>query len=345
MHDTKECDYRACTGSVNTPSYTRARTMTRVAFTFFVEHKLIAIYSIILMFAAVSTDGFFSIVNVWGITRLASILGLLTLGEVLVILTGGIDLSVGNIASLSTMLAAAIMQECGQKMDSGLVIAVAVLACLAAGAVLGALSGLAVTRLSVPPFVATMCVMLIAQGFSHYVLRAVPTKLAISSFQVVGRGTVWLIPVPLVILLSMCLICHYGLTRFPFGRYIYAVGGNEHAAYLSGISIHQIKMVVYILSGLFAASGGLVLAAWSGTGFPRAAQGYELTSIAGAVIGGVSLLGGKGSLWDAMLGILMLATITKLVAYHNVSPFIEQMLVGAILLVAVVFSESRKHGA
>ncbi len=296
----------------------------------------------VLLLARVLTTGFFNTFNLSVILTMSAVLGFLALGETMVIFTRGFDLSVGNVASMSTVIVAAVMLRLQGTMPDMAVTLIAVLLALAAGIGVGALNGIAVVRMRIPPFIATMGGMWIATGLAFLILRGVPTRLAVSSFKVLGSGRVLFFSVPFLTLVAVMLVLYFFIRRTTIGARVYAAGGNDYAAHLSGINVGRVRLLIYMLSGLFAAMGGLFLSAYTGTGFPRSAEGYEMLAIASVVIGGVSLFGGAGSIWGALAGAATLQVLDKIIVYRGISPFISQMVIGSILLIAVYVTTRRK---
>ncbi len=296
----------------------------------------------VLVLARILTMGFFNSFNLSVILTMSAILGFLALGETLVIFTRGFDLSVGNVASMSTVVIAAITLRFQGAMPDGLLTVIAVLVALAAGMGVGLVNGIAVVLMKIPPFIATMGGMWIAYGVAFLILRGVPTRLAADSFKVLGSGRVLFFPVAFLTLVAILAILYFFIKRTSIGARIYASGGNDYAAYLSGINVGKVRLVVYILSGMFAALGGLFLSAYTGTGFPKSAEGYEMLAIAAVVIGGVSLFGGAGSIWGALAGAMTLQVLDKIIVYRGISPFISHMVIGTILLIAVYATTRRK---
>jgi ribose transport system permease protein len=306
---------------------------------FFIRHRLLLVYAVLAATMIALTDGFFNTFNIASILGLSSIMGFMVLGQVLVILTGGIDLSVGNVASLASVMTAFTMLKLAGSLADPLVMAVTVLVALACGAGVGLINGLAVTRLKIPPLIATLGGFWIAVGFAEYVFSGLPTPLAIPAFRFIGRfrllGT---FPLVFLAFLLCAIVMSIVLTRMRPGRYVYAVGGGREAAYLSGIKTDRVLMWVYALSGVFAAIGGVFLAAWMNVGDSRGAMGYEFIAITAVVMGGFSLFGGEGNLWDAVFGIITLQTIRKIIPHLRISTFYEDGIVGVILLIAVLLS-------
>jgi ribose/xylose/arabinose/galactoside ABC-type transport system permease subunit len=300
------------------------------------------ILAAVLILARILTTGFFNIFNLSVILTMTSILGFLALGETMVIFTRGFDLSVGNVASMSTVIVAAVMKVFQGAMPDGIVMVLAALLALAAGAVVGLINGAAVVGMKIPPFIATMGGMWIATGVAFLILRGVPTRLTLEPFTILGSGGVWFFPIVFIVLVGVTLVLQFFMSRTAIGARVYSAGGNDYAAHLSGISVSKVRLLVYMLSGIFAAMGGIFLSAYTASGFPKAAEGYELLAIASVVIGGVSLFGGAGSIWGALAGAATLQVLDKIIVYRGISPFISQMIIGIILLAAVYFTTRRK---
>lgn len=299
---------------------------------------LVPIYGVFLLLLAFTTPDFFNAFNLRSTVTFASILGFLVIGETLVILTRGIDLSVGSIASLSTVITAALMKFYGKELNYEVIFFLCFALSTLAGLGIGTINGLFVSYLNVPPFISTLSGLLIGSGFAYFILRGVPTTLAIASFRNITRGRILFMPIPFLVLLAVSILFWYLLTRTSWGRYIYAVGGNEYASFLSGIDTKKVVLSAYQVSGILAAIGGVMLAALSNAGFPRAAEGYEFRAITAAVIGGVSLSGGEGNLFSALLGIFILTTLGKSIIFWQISPFMEGIFIGGVLLAAMYAS-------
>lgn len=309
------------------------------------KYPLIPIYIVFLLALAFTAPEFFSSFNLRSVISFSSILGFLVTGETLVILTKGIDLSVGSIASLSTVITAALLKFYGKSMELPLIFFMVFTLSILAGLSIGTINGFFVSYLKVPPFVSTLSGLLIGKGFAYFILRGVPTPLALSSFRTLVRTRVGFLTLPFWVFFTTAIIFWYFLTKKQWGRYLYAIGGNEYASFLSGIEIKKVKMSAYQISGALAAVGGVFLAALSNTGFPRAAEGYEFKAITAAVIGGVSLFGGEGNLLSALLGIFILTTLSKSIIFWRVSPFMEGIFTGGALLIAMYASlrGGKKH--
>jgi ribose/xylose/arabinose/galactoside ABC-type transport system permease subunit len=256
---------------------------------------------------------------------------LTTVGQTLVIITGGIDLSVGETVTLSTILASELMQP-GYPGAPGALVAVIV--CLLTGVLVGCANALMIGRLNLPPFLATLATMFCLQGLNLY-LRPVPGGLVPTDFRSIATAQVGMVPLaPLLLLVLLGLLAvHFSRSRF--GLQSYAVGGDEARARLSGVSLIRVKLGVYVMSGLLASIAGLFLAARTGTGDPHIGSTYVFDSITAAVLGGASLAGGRGSLWGALASALTLAVLANVLNLLGVVAYWQWIIRGIILVLAV----------
>jgi len=302
--------------------------------------SLIALLLMVCVFS-IMADGFFSWDNLWTVMRQISVNICLSVGMTLVILTGGIDLSVGSILALSGALTAGLLKF-GIELEAlnlyiGFTVLGAALGGILLGGGLGLFNGLMITRFRVPPFVATLAMLTIARGLAKlYTGGEAITGLG-DGFVQIGSGTILGIPnqVWLAMLTVGAAIVLLKKTRF--GRYVYAVGGNEEAAKLSGLNVKHIKLMVYTLAGSLAAVGGLIVTSRLNSATPIAGEGYELDSIAAVVIGGTSLSGGKGSVQGTVLGALIIGVLNSGLVILGVDPFWQKVIKGFVILLAVIF--------
>ena len=251
-----------------------------------------------------------------------------------VIVEAGIDLSVGSVAAVSSMLVA----YTGASM--GLPPILTIVVGLVTGAVFGALSGIANAFLKLPSFIATLAMMSVARGLTLVISdgRPVSTSGMVNFF----GSTVLGIPIPIVMMIIMGVIASVILNFTSIGRSMYAVGGNMEASRLSGISVHKTQIMVFVLSGIFAAVAGLVIAGRLHSAQPQAASGYEMDAIASVVIGGASLSGGKGKISGTFIGAILLAVIRNGLNILNVSSFWQQVVIGLVIAFAVSFDTLRR---
>jgi ribose transport system permease protein len=268
----------------------------------------------------------------------AAINAIISLGMFMTILTAGIDLSVGSVLALSTMVMAVLSNKMG--LDPYLAIA----ACLGMGALLGLINGLLLTRLSLPhPFISTLGMMNIGRGLALVVTSAAPVSLFPAPIQFLGNTYAGPVPVSFVLVAVLYILAHLFLTRTTIGRYIYAVGGNKEASRLSGISVNGILNTVYTVSGFTAALAGLVLAGRVNSAYPLAGLGYELDAIAAVIIGGASFFGGVGSIGNTIIGVLLIATLRNGLNLLNVDSNFQTVAIGAVIIVAVYIDVLRQR--
>ena len=304
--------------------------------------SLIALILMIVILSILS-DKFLTPDNGWNVMRQISVNICLSVGMTLVILTGGIDLSVGSVLALSGAVAAGLLKN-GIQIESlnlyiGFTFLGAVLAGLLVGALLGSFNGLTITRFGVPPFVATLAMLTIARGLTMLWTGGFPITGLGSSFQFVGTG--WFLGIPMPVWISILIVLIFTILskKTKLGRYIYAVGGNERASLLSGLNVNRIKLAVYGLAGLLAAVGGLLVTSRLDSAQPNAGMGYELDSIAAVVIGGTSLSGGRGSVIGTVQGALIIGVLNNGLVLLNVSSFWQQVIKGAVILLAVIIDK------
>ena len=308
--------------------------------------------------AGVFIPGFMSRANLTTILLHVSINGILALGSIFVIITAGIDLSVGSVVGLAGVLAAAAL-------TSGAVLrlvgpagaaVVAALVGIGAGALVGLVNGGIVARLGVAPFIVTLAMMTAARGAARLVTGGVPIGFpdpgdplydrkiaALDALHAVGGGRIPVpglptgFPVPAVVMLALVALGGFVLTRTRFGRHVYAVGGNEEASRLSGVSVAWVKLGVYAIAGASAGLAAVLLVGQLRSGGPDAGMLYELNAIAAAVIGGTSLFGGVGTAWGALTGALLIGVLNNGLDLLGVQAFWQEIAKGGIILLAVLF--------
>ncbi len=262
----------------------------------------------------------------------------------LVVLMAGIDLSVGSVLALSGAVTAGLYKSGiefpTQNLFVGFTLLGGILAGIVVGGLLGFFNGMAITRFKVPPFVATLAMLTVARGLTMLWTQGFPISGLGKDFAFFGTG--WFLGVPVPVWISALVV---GLAillsnKTKIGRYIYAIGGNENAARLSGININRVKVIVYTLAGMLAAVGGLMVTSRLDSAQPNAGTGYELDSIAAVVIGGTSLSGGKGSIGGTVLGAIIIGVLNNGLVLLNVSPFWQQVVKGLVILIAVVIDKA-----
>jgi ribose/xylose/arabinose/galactoside ABC-type transport system permease subunit len=294
----------------------------------------------------IRTNPFLNPTTLLGYFSGAVILAVACIGSCIVIVGGGIDLSVGSVIALSSVLTAWVLREglVAREMGEWAVAPLAIAAGMAVGSVCGAVSGLLVTRVRLQPFVATLAVMSIARGVPLVMTEGRPVIVPRETFfvQWLGQGKIQLgvatVPVPIVILAAATAVFAFFMLKLKWGRQVFAVGGNEEAARFCGVRIGRIKLMMYVLAGLMAGTGGVLFAAFHGIGQSSAAFGWELDAIAAVVVGGASLMGGRGSVVGAVLGAVffrLLDIALNGIGYGNWS----RIIVGIVLILVVMFDQ------
>jgi ribose/xylose/arabinose/galactoside ABC-type transport system permease subunit len=269
--------------------------------------------------------------NLINILKQASINGILAAGMMYVIISGGIDLSVGSIVALSGVIAASFAHPGEYPLIVPILLAVL------AGSVVGLINGVGVAYGNIPPFIVTLGTMTIVRGVALIAARGQPVFNVTKEFEKISGGFIFgTIPNLVVYFVVITLVLAFVLTRTVFGRRVYAIGGNETAAKVSGINVEKIKLLVYTLCGFLAGIAGLLLASRIISGNPTSGQSYELDAIAAVIIGGVSMSGGSGKWYGTVIGALMIAVISNGLDILNVSSHFQLIIKGLIIIVAVL---------
>ena len=285
---------------------------------------------------SVLSKEFLTFSNISNVVKQVSVNAILASGATLVILTGGIDLSVRSLLALAGAVAAHVLL----KVD----IPVGIAAGLLVGIAAGVFNGLIISYGRVAPFIVTLGTMTILRSLTLVFTGGKPISNYPESFLWIGEGEVLGVPVPVLIAICVLVFCHVLLQRTRFGRYIYAIGGNEEASRLSGINVHVQKSLVYLLAGLLAAVGAIVFIARLDSAQPQAGIGFELDAIAAVVIGGTSLSGGQGGIPGTVIGALIMGVLRNGLNLMEVSAFWQQAFIGSVIIVAVLADQLRKRG-
>jgi ribose transport system permease protein len=296
---------------------------------------------IILVFMAavlsVSTSEFLTSDNLLSVFRQFSFIGIMAIGQVMVIVTGGIDLSVGSVFAFAGVTSAFAMAKLGLGVPVGLLVGVV------SGLAFGLMNGLFITRLRLPPFIATLGTLSIARVLSYALTGGFPIPDLPPVFKFIGQGYIGIIPFPVILLVLLGAIFTFFLNRTVLGRRIYATGSNEEAARVSGVNTKRIKLVVYSLSGILAGVAGMATAARLGVAQSTAGAGYELDCIAAVIIGGASVTGGVGTVFGAILGAAIMGVLKNGLILLSVSAYWQQTVIGAVIIVAVTFDLLRQR--
>ncbi|QWB25440.1 MULTISPECIES: substrate-binding domain-containing protein [Streptomyces] len=295
---------------------------------------LTALIVLVIAMSALSGD-FLTADNLLNVGVQAAVTAILAFGVTFVIVSAGIDLSVGSVAALSATVLA------WTATSAGVPVFVAVLLVIATGIACGLVNGILISYGKLPPFIATLAMLSVARGLSLVISEGSPIALPDSVSHLGDTLGGWL-PVPVLVMIVMGLIAAFVLGRTYIGRSMYAIGGNEEAARLSGLRVKKQKLAIYALSGVFAAVAGVVLAARLSSAQPQAADGYELDAIAAVVIGGASLAGGTGKASGTLIGALILAVLRNGLNLLNVSAFWQQVVIGVVIALAVLLDTARR---
>ncbi|MDJ0330223.1 ribose ABC transporter permease [Planococcus sp. S3-L1] len=291
---------------------------------------------LIMVIITILNPDFLSVSNLMNVLRQVSINALIAFGMTFVILTGGIDLSVGSTLALTGAVTAGMMA-------SGIDPIFAMLLGLLLGAVLGAINGIIIAKGKVAPFIATLATMTIYRGLTLVYTDGRPISGLGDSltFQMLGKGYFLGIPIPVVTMIVSFGILYFILKKTTFGRRVYAVGGNEEASILSGINADRIKIYVYSLLGLLAALASLILTSRLNSAQPTAGEMFELDAIAAVVLGGTSLIGGRGWIVGTLIGALIIGVLNNGLNLIGVTSFFQQVVKGAVILLAVLLDRKK----
>ncbi len=297
---------------------------------FLIEYNTLVIFLIIVLISSIFSDVFFSHTNITNLLRQVSGIGIISMGMLLVILTGGIDLSVGSVVALTSVL-------CGYFLQF-MPLPVALACSVIAGIMVGSFSGYLVSVHRMAPFIATLAAMTIARGTGFIISKGSPIIIgtAGSGLTDFGTGSFIGIPYPVFLMFAIFFLVFFILKYTVFGRLIIAIGSNEEAVRLSGIKLKYYKFAVYGMTGGFAALAGIISTSRTGVGSPIIGMGLELDVIAAVVIGGASLSGGKGTAVNTLLGVLILGIIGNLMNLQNVPSYPQQVIKGLIIIAAVL---------
>jgi ribose/xylose/arabinose/galactoside ABC-type transport system permease subunit len=288
-------------------------------------------------FLTVANPRFLSLENLMNIARNYSDIGIGAVGMTLVLLVGGIDLSVASVMALGGLVTSIALTSWG------LPIPIAILVGMAAGGVIGLVSGLLVQRLRLPPFIATLGMLGVARGIVVGTTSGQGVSGLPKEFTAIGQGYIGPVPIPVVVLVIVALVVALFLAYHVWGTYIYSIGGNETAAILTGLPVARVKIFVYVTCSFLAALAGILVVSRLGVSLPGQSLGYELQVIAAAVIGGVSLNGGRGTVLGAVLGAMIIGLIQNALVLLQVPPYWQQAFIGGIIILAAIVDIVRQR--
>lgn len=310
------------------------------------EYGIFLAFLLLSIILSISNEYFLTSGNISNILLQTSINGVLAIGMTFVILTRGIDLSVGSVVALAGIVSGSLATTSatagvfGAPYPAYLAMVVGILVGLGCGTIVGII----VSRFAVPAFVATLGMLSAARGMTLIYGGGKPVPGLTPSFRWIGTGDIFGIPMPVVILAFVFIVSWWVLNRTRFGRYIYAVGGNPHAAKTSGINVTRIRFAVYTISGALAGLAGMMLSARTGSALPQAGVAYELDAIAAVVIGGTSLSGGVGRVTGTLIGALIIGVMNNGLDLMGIQSYYQQVIKGALIVGAVMLDQKRNHG-
>ena len=311
---------------------------------------------ILIIFFSIANDNFLTTTSILTMIRHVALNAIVAIGITFIILTGGIDLSIGSVIGFSGMIAGGLIFEGINLGFLGITIypsvPLIILITLIIGILIGLFNGVLVTKFNVPAFIATMGTMYIIRGFALLRSdgRTFPNlvgseELGNTGFPQFGFGTFLGIPYPILMLIVLVIITVYVSKKTPFGRHIYAVGGNENAAKLSGIKVARVKTTAYMISGGCAALVGLIITSQLQAAHPATGEAYEMNAIAASVLGGTSLAGGRGSIGGAVLGAFVIGILNDGMVMMGVSSFWQRVIRGVVIILAVIIDQMQSRGS
>jgi erythritol transport system permease protein len=310
---------------------------------------LLALVVLLVLFS-VSTSTFLTADNLTILAKHVAITAILAIGMTFVVLTGGIDLSVGSVAGLAGMVAGALLTRgiwfSGMQHPFYPGVAIVIFLALLVGALVGLLNGLLVVRLGVAPFIATLGTLYIARGAALLISNGATfpnlggdAARQNTGFLALGQATLFNIPLPVWIMIALAIVASVVASKTPFGRHVYAVGGNERAALLSGIRVGRVKLISYVISTVCAAVVGLVIASQLEAAHPATGESFELNAIAAVVLGGTSLMGGRGSVFGSLAGAFVIGVLADGMVMLGISEFWQMVIKGIVIVLAVAVDQ------
>lgn len=294
------------------------------------KYATLFILVIFLIAMAFLSDRFFTFKNLTNVGRQISLNAILALGMTLVIISGGIDLSVGGVCALGCCVCAKILNSTGSSL-----LAIAVV--LLIGLAVGAFNGFVVSKTGIAPFIVTLSTVSIIRGITLVMTNASPMPINNAAFKFIGQGTLLGIPFPIYITLILAIITAFVMNKTVFGRYVYAIGGNERSAVVAGIQVKKVKISVYMVSGFLAAFTAIIYTSRLSSGVPSLGDGFEMDAITAAVIGGASLAGGQGHIWGTMIGAVIIGILNNALNLLNINSYFQDIVKGVVVLLAVLF--------
>lgn len=297
------------------------------------KYGIVIILLVEIVYFSFGSQYFLSSGNIVNVLRQSAVTGISSVGLTYVMMTGGIDLSIGAVVGIVSVVASSCMVKLGIHPVLATIIALLV------GVLIGLLNGILVNYVQIPPLIATLGVQTSIRGLCYILTGGLPVYGFPDSFGVLGKGYVGFIPVPVIILVVVLIVGWYVLNRTRYGRYLYAIGGNREASRLSGVNVDRIIVITYMVAGLLSAVAGIVELSRLSSGQPSAGDGYEMNAITAVVLGGISVNGGEGKFSGVVVGVFIMSILANGLVMMNVYEFYQQLIRGIVLIFAVGFDQ------
>ena len=291
---------------------------------------------VLVIAMSLGTRSFLTVPNLINVARQVSINTIIAVGMTFIIITAGIDLSVGSLVALTSCVAMIIIEATGYSW-------LGICAGILLGGIAGAFNGVFVAAAGIPPFIVTLAGLTIYRGIALIITGGTPIIRFEGGFRTLGQGVLLGIPVPVIIMAVVVILMHFLLTRSAFGAHVYSVGGNEEASRLSGIKVGKVKFLVYVMGGMLTALAGMVLMGRLSSAQPNTGEGFELDAIAAVILGGTSLMGGRGTIWGTLVGALIIGILNNGFNLMAVDAHFQLVAKGVIILLAVLLDRYLKR--
>lgn len=295
---------------------------------------LLLVLLAIVIFTGIINPRFLSLQNILNILQQISVLGIVSIGMTILLISGGLDLSVGSLISLSAYVGGLTIHRTNS-------LSLGILALFACAVFFGFLNGVLAATERAHPFIITLGTMTFLQGIAVVISRGSPINGMGGLYELIGIRDIFGLPAPAIIFIGLLILSHFFLRNIPLGRYAFAIGGNQEASRLSGIRISRMKIALYALNGLFVGVAALVLSSILDSALPTMGTGYELRSVAAAVIGGTPLFGGRGNVFGTLGGVFLLGLVSNSINLLGISANFQGVVLGAIMVAAVMFQKSQ----
>lgn len=292
-------------------------------------------FVIICVLFAIQSENFFTLNNIETISKQLAVVGVVAIGMTMVLITGGVDISVGSVAALAGVVTGVLWVEVGVPLILSVTIG------LASGVLIGFLNGFLITVLKINPLITTLATFSIVRGLAFVLSQGRSNQINNDPFKFIGRGEVFGVSFSLVVMLVLYGVFFYILRYTQFGRNLFAIGGSPEASRLAGINVTRHLLITYTICGFLAAVSGIIITSQLAQSAPRAATGLEFTVITAVILGGTSLMGGKGTLVGTLIGVIILRTLSNGLTVNEVSSFYQEVVSGAALILAVGFDQVR----